>query len=103
MERIKHLFRANSSPGSSRKRLDQLIESRAWVLWSLIEGGFGLLHVNPEVDDPHVARSACDVEPVHPRTQHVGVTASIGVGSRQQSTGSRGVNIESTALGVAHE
>src|SRR5688572_15240569 len=35
-----------------------------------------------KIDDPHVARAACHVEPIHPRLEHVGIGPPVRVDRR---------------------
>jgi hypothetical protein len=70
---------------------------------SLVERGFGLRHVDSEVDDEHASRAPADIEAVGPRSHDIGVAAAVGVGRGQQSASCFGVDVEGAALGVAHE
>src|SRR5450759_2838632 len=69
----------------------------------LVERRLGFRHVDPEVDDPHVARATRQVKSVDPGAHDIGVRATIRVRGRKKRPGWRRIDVERTALRVAHE
>jgi hypothetical protein len=70
----------------------------------LVERSLLVTHLAAEIDDPHVSRSARDVQSVEPGFQDVRVRATIWVGGSQKPL-PREVTwyVERATFGIAHE
>ena len=69
----------------------------------LIERGFALRHVGPEVNDPIARWASSEIPAVEPRLENVGIGPPVRIGRKTKPCPSDVAgNVERSALGVAH-